>query len=402
MTDRLFLEILKTAINGEDFSCSGILSREETEEILKTAELHRVFPLVFDKVCNFSPYEDSEKEILKKRAKLMILQQSLREDGFLKLYTELLRKGLKPVVVKGIVCRYLYPNPEFRASSDEDLLVDAEDMELYDKILNELGLRKQENGKENPYEFSYFSDDGLHIELHISLFSTKSEYFNRYNEVLKGASDRVVYTEAGKEKLCTLSPTDHFTFLILHTLKHFIGGGVGIRQVCDILLFARHYAKEIDCGVLLQRLKAVKAEKFTAGLFEIGGTYLGFEKEAEIYLPLFPKLKKDTKALLSDILCAGVYGSATMSRRHSAGMTLSAVQGKKNSVLRRLFPPLRNMDNRFSYARRFPVLLPAAWVHRMFMYSNEVSKKQDNTPLQALQVAKERTELLRGLDLISE
>jgi hypothetical protein len=146
------------------------------------------------------------------------------------------------------------------------------------------------------------------------------------------------------------------------------------------MLFARHYAEEIDCSVLLQRLKAVKAEKFTAGLFEIGGTYLGFDKEAELFLPCFGNLRTDTEALLSDILGAGVYGSATMSRRHSAGMTLAAVQGKKNSALRRLFPPLRNIDNRFSYARRFPVLLPVAWVHRMFMYSNEVSKKQDNTP----------------------
>lgn len=402
MTNCLFLEILKTAINGEDLPCEVSLSREETDEILRKAELHRVLPIIYDKVYAVCPYDDSEKEILLKRTKLLVLQQSLREESFLRLYGELQKKGLTPLVVKGIVCRQLYPKPEFRFSGDEDLLISSKEAEAYDKALTELGLRKQEAHKENSYETSYFTDEGLHIELHTSLFSTQTEYFNRYNEVLKEVSSRAVFIQAGNRELYTLCPTDHLVFLILHTLKHFINGGVGIRQICDIMLFARQYSDDIDWNSVLEKLRYTKADKFTAGIFAIGGKHLGFEKEVDIYNSVAGKLRINEEALLMDILCAGVYGGATMSRRHSAQITWDAVQGKKKRLLHRLFPPLRELDGRFSYACRMPLLLPVAWIHRIFVYVTQISKNDSNTPVQTLLIANERTQLLKSFDLLED
>lgn len=400
MTEHLFLEILKTAINEEKLPCDTVLSCEDANRILKLAELHRVLPLIYDKVFDFCPFNEDEKEIISKRTKLLVLQQSFREEGFLKVYGELLRKGLKPLVVKGIVCRHLYPKPEFRFSADEDLLILPEEAEAYHRVLSSLGFRKQENCRENPYETSYFTDDGLHIELHTSLFSTNTEYFNRYNEVLNCAFDKAVCVQAGNEKLYTLSPTDHFVFLVLHTLKHFINGGVGIRQVCDIMLFARRYSEEIDTKQAYDKLKYAKADKFTAGLFAIGGKYLGFEEDAGMYLSLFGEYATEAEALLSDILCAGVYGGATMARRHSAQITFDAVHGKKRRLVHRLFPPLKELDGRFEYARKVPVLLPAAWIHRLFVYLAGTGRRESGTPLEVLQIANERTELLRSLELL--
>ena len=400
MTEHLFLEILKTAINEEKPPCEAVLSYEETDEILKTAELHRVLPLVYDKVYDFCPYNEREKEVLLKRTKLLVLQQSFREEGFLKVYGELLKNGLKPMVVKGIVCRHLYPKPEFRFSADEDLLILPNEAEAYDKVLSSLGFRKQEDFRENSYETSYFTDDGLHIELHTSLFSTKTEYFNRYNEVMKDAFDKAVCIQVGNESLYTLCPTDHFVFLLLHTLKHFINGGVGIRQICDIMLFVRQYAEEIDFKTACDRLTYTKADRFSAGVFAIGGKYLGFEKEADLYNSAKGNSLTECDDLLSDILCAGVYGGATMVRRHSAQMTWDAVHGKKKRLLHRLFPPLKELDTRFDYARKAPVLLPVAWIHRLFIYLARTDKKGVSAPLETLHLASERTELLRSLGLL--
>lgn len=402
MINRLFLQILKAEINGEELHKDIKFSREETDELLRLAQVHRVLPLVFDKVHDRLCWEGDDKEVFLKRIKLMVLQQSLREDAFISLYEDLQKNGLAPVVVKGIVCRNLYSKPEFRLSSDEDLLICAEDVEAYDKALSQLNLRKQENHRENSYEISYFSDEGLHIELHTSLFSTHTEYFNRYNELLRGCMHRAVYVQSRSGSFLTLSPTDHLIYLVLHALKHFINGGVGIRQVCDILLFVRKYDKEIDFAKVKKRLGSVKAKKFTAGIFAIGGKHLGFQREADLYLPLFSEQGLNEEALLSDILCAGVYGDATLSRRHSAGITWDAVQGKKRTFVHRVFPPLRELDSRFDYARKFPVLLPFAWIHRICAYSGKISKKKQNSPIQALEIAKERTELLRSLGLFIE
>ena len=55
-------------------------------------------------------------------------QVSLCSD-FLAFLEELELAGFHPLVVKGIVCRTLYPHPELRPSSDEDLYISEEEFE---------------------------------------------------------------------------------------------------------------------------------------------------------------------------------------------------------------------------------------------------------------------------------
>ena len=39
------------------------------------------------------------------------------------LFDKMRQNGLTPLIVKGIVCRDLYPNPDLRTSNDEDLYI---------------------------------------------------------------------------------------------------------------------------------------------------------------------------------------------------------------------------------------------------------------------------------------
>ena len=52
--------------------------------------------------------------------------QSRKTGEFLQLYQKLAEAGLTPLVVKGLVCRSLYREPDYRASGDEDILIPAE------------------------------------------------------------------------------------------------------------------------------------------------------------------------------------------------------------------------------------------------------------------------------------
>ena len=49
--------------------------------------------------------------------------QARKTEEFLALYKRLLEAGLTPMVVKGIICRQLYPQPDSRCSGDEDVLI---------------------------------------------------------------------------------------------------------------------------------------------------------------------------------------------------------------------------------------------------------------------------------------
>ncbi len=402
MKDRLFLEILKTALCGEQMPCDTQISCEEMDEIIRLSQLHKMLPMVYDSLYPICPYEDAMQEEIRRCSKLLVMQQTIREESFLRVYKALQEKGLEPIVVKGAVCRSLYPKPELRPSADEDLFIKAEEAEAYDTALTSLGFRKQEKRSEDYYETSYFSDEGLHIEVHTSLFSTQSDYFLKWNELFSGAEDTAVHIEAGSVLVRTLSPTDHLLFLILHALKHFIHSGVGIRQVCDIMMFAQHYGDTLDWNYVCSKLYSLGAEKFTAGVFAIGTKYLGFDEKKSRYPHKLKRLRVKEELLLRDILCAGVYGGSTMSRRHSGSVTFSAVQGKSKSFIFRLFPRAKDLDRRYKYAQDRPLLLPVAWIHRMADYLAQVSKKEENTPLEALRTGKERLELLRSFGLLSE
>lgn len=401
MTDRLFLNILKTALMGEKVPSDTQISCEDMNEIIRLAELHRVLPMIYDCVYSVCPYEQAQQEELRRRIRLMVLQQTVRTQAFLELYKKLHEQGLEPVVVKGIICRSLYPKADLRFSADEDLLITADESQIYHKALTEFGLRQQVKRSEDYYETSYFSDDGLHLEVHTSLFPADIGYFDEFNSIFAHATDSREYTEINSVRVRTLPATDHLIFLILHALKHFVHSGVGIRQVCDIIMLAQH-SDDIDWTRVSSVMSRLNAEGFAAGMFAIGKEYLGFDYELAGYPKKLSELCVDTELLLRDILCAGVYGGSSMSRRHSAGITFDAVKGQRHSLARRLFPVGDGLDARYNYAKKNPMLLPVAWVHRIVKYMEQVGTQDNNTPSESLRTGKERIELLRKLGLLPE
>lgn len=52
--------------------------------------------------------------------------QTMRTNEFLELNKKLHAAGVRPLVVKGIICRNLYPQPDYRRFGDEDVLVSAD------------------------------------------------------------------------------------------------------------------------------------------------------------------------------------------------------------------------------------------------------------------------------------
>ena len=87
-------------------------------------------------------------------------------------------------------------------------------------------------------------------------------------------------------------------------------------------------------------------------------------------------------------------------------MTLNAVaadkKGKKTNgnLLRTIFPPARNLEQRFPYLRRAPILLPVAWVSRIFGYAKETLTEPESAASEIIRTGSQRIELLRQYDII--
>lgn len=195
-------------------------------------------------------------------------------------------------------------------------------------------------------------------------------------------------------------PHEHLLYLLLHAYKHFVRSGIGLRQFCDIGLWAREYYAEIDWQHLHDQCTSVHAATFAAAAFRIARDYLGIEFD----LPAPWDASLDAEPLLHDSLCGGVYGSNDLTRLHSSTVTLNAVKasrtGEKSNVLRTVFPKREYLERRYPYLKKRPYLLPVAWAQRLAHYAGEKKTGTDNSASGSIKLAKERIELMKRYDIM--
>lgn len=397
MIQSYFLNILKSALKGDSQTLLTV-TKEDAKEILKLAKIHKVLPLIYDcmKRSGFA-FEASTDTYLQKKVKLMVVNQALRTEAFCEIYSAFNAMELTPVVVKGIVSRSLYPKPDCRISADEDLLIPAHAYKEYRQALISLGFSPL-NEAEDSYQTSFLRNDGIHIELHTSLFHSNQSYFESWNKLFADAPSRTIQEKISNTKIRTLCHTDHLLYLILHALKHFIHSGVGIRQICDILLFSQKYCADINWDYVLSKCEELCALNFFLGILAIGERHLNIHIETDCAVH---HTLPDESALLADILCAGIYGDSTMSRKHSGFITFSTAKtGKKVCLLRKVFPCAKVMAHDYPYTKRNPVLLPVAWSSRLLKYMKEVRKSENNSPIETVNIASRRLAIMKEYGII--
>lgn len=405
-----FLNILASALQGRQLQDAPELSPEEWEILAELARQHKVLPMLYDAVRELPQLKDTDfLNLLRRQSRQSIILQTRKTYDFLQLFQKLQAASVTPLVVKGIICRNLYPHPDYRTSADEDLLIPAEQFECCHQVLTRNGLQTTVSPKqlEEDYEIPYRSAAGpLYIELHRSLFPAQSEAYGDLNRFFAG-----VFANAAQEviegvPILTPAPTDHLFYLICHALKHFLHSGFGIRQVCDIILFANAYGDRVDWEKLLENCRRIRADLFAAALFQIGSKHLVFDPDKACYPQSWRQILVEEENLLNDLLLGGVYGSASMSRLHSSNITLHAVAADKqdrksaNGLLASLFPPARKLQTRYPWLQKYPWLLPAAWTSRILHYQKESRKSRDNSAAEALKIGNQRIALLKEYGIL--
>lgn len=411
---KLFLEALNASLTNKKVSWDFEISKEVWQEIFALADSHKVLPMVFDAV-HFCPSvkmmgKPFYEEVKQRCVSIMVLQIR-KTSEFLGLYQHLLDQGLKPLVVKGILCRQLYPNPDLRISSDEDILVEEAFFGRAAEVLQAFGLQKTNEGADPAVadEIGFLSANGVsYIELHKYLFSNTSEAYGELNDYFTDIFVNCVPVKIGGTLVYAPEPGEHLFYLICHALKHFLHSGFGIRQVCDIVLYANKYGKSIDWQKMLEQCRAIRADKFAAALFKIGKEYLVFDERKACYPKQWCDIEVDTTAMLFELLGSGIYGGTTMSRRHSSNMTLEAVAAQKrggkpaNPVMKTLFPPVEKLEHKYQYLQKRPYLLPVAWSERIINYHKETKETDDNNAVDTLKIGNQRIELLKQYGILEK
>lgn len=409
---KYFLDALKASLHGEAVSWDGVCQADDLRQLVQLSSVQMVLPMIYEAVgrCpdwqKLPPQEDMQIRMAVIRA---AAKQAAGTQRFLKMYGEMSREGLTPLVVKGIICRNLYPNPDERISSDEDLCVAPEQLTQVREFLEQNGFVYEDAGQteEHMNEFTYRRSDGLYLEVHKRLFAEDSSAYGDWERFFADAHDRKMSVQIEGTDVFTMNETDHFFYLICHAFKHFLHSGVGIRQICDILLFSQNFGSDIDWKEVYNHCREIRADVLTATFAEIGVRYLGFSA-AELHFPEeWLAMHQDPDNLIGDLLEAGVYGLSSPERAHSSNITLSAkkggASGRTADLLYTVFPSREVLINRYPYLQKHRWMLFFAWISRIFSYyKGERSHSGNNAAAKTLEIGEKRVELLRQYKVIDE
>ena len=402
-----FLDAYRCAVNSRSTAW------EETNvpvwrQLFSIAGKHAVLPMIYEAVREnpaFLNLNEAYRSRMQDRATGITLSQAQSSARFLHLYQYLNKQGLYPIVMKGIICRNLYPHPEQRVSTDEDLLIPEEQYAQYHKALVEYGLTLV-TAETELSEVSYESD-GLYIELHKKPFPPESGAYGDLNRFFTGVESRKIAETIYGVTVYTMDPTDHLLYLIAHVYKHFLNAGTGIRQISDIVLHSIKYLDRIDWELILDQCREIGILEFTGSLYRIGEKYICDHFPGKL-AELWKTEQCEETGLLADILEGGLYGTSSEDRLHSTNITLrtmeAAKSGRSGSLAGTLFPPYSYMKQKYAYVEKLPVLLPVGWLHRLVSYGIDsiLHRRKGNDAMEAMRIGQERVELMRRYGILEE
>lgn len=397
--EQLFLRILRAALGNGQIDPAQVPEGIDWNALMQLASRHKVLPMVVSGVPRaYLPYIQMYKQAVIRQ----VVEQTMKSSGFLNLYGAMRRAGFHPLVVKGIVCRGMYPQGDFRPSGDEDLFVPDREFGPCCQFLRDYGMVPVDDISADSYEVAWQKPGGhLYIELHRRLFSPDSRAYGDLENLFDGAAERAAaYPTGFGGEVYSLSPHDHMLYLLLHAYKHFLHSGVGIRQVCDIGLWARKYRDQIDWDRLEAQCGACSAMQYAAAILGIAV----YDLEIPLELPQRWRTERAfCQPLLDDILTGGIYGTADSDRQHSSTMTLNAVEadrfGGRRNVWKSVFLSRADMERKYPWLKKYPVGLPFAWVHRIFRYLKQ-NRAAGSSLSSSITIGNERVKLLQMYGII--
>lgn len=253
-TERQFLHIAKAAVSGGELPAENV----DWPAVFTLAGQQKLLPILFEAVRKIPAAEENAVlfAVTKQQVIGQVLNQTVRSAEFADLYRKLRAAGLYPIVVKGQLCSRLYPLKDHRISADDDLLIpDGEFMACHEQLLaNDLRTGTPADELASADEVPYTKDGSpLYIELHRHLFDSAEDAHDELNHFFTDINP------VEMDGFLAMLPHEHLLYLLLHAYKHFVRSGIGLRQFCDIGLWARAYHGEIDW----QRIRLHQARQGT-------------------------------------------------------------------------------------------------------------------------------------------
>lgn len=265
------------------------------KDIYSLTKKHFLANMVYCAVSKLKEKSDSEllktwrEEYFLGKMRNTIQKQELKI--ILKRFEE---NGIKNVPLKGFEIKKVHPSEDMRQMSDLDILISLEDRENVKVILEELGYTTKKFGKGK--DDIYYKKPAMNIEMHNNLFESKVKEIHEYFYKLSSMEKVVQKTEYSY----TFTKEDTLIYGIMHLVKHFKSGGIGIRNIIDWWLYTNKYKDILNWEYIESSLKELNIYEFYKNIISLGDFWFGEEEGTELILQLEEY-----------VISSGIYGVAS-------------------------------------------------------------------------------------------
>ena len=220
-----------------------------------------------------------------------------------KLWRHFEEKGIVAVLQKGQGLAQMYPDPALRECGDIDIY-------FPDNVENPLEGIADAECKKRPDGSVFYTVDGIVVEQHNHLLDIVSPLRQKFIKKLIADKGFEKVRVGGDDGVYVLVPTPEVNLLLIssHILKHILGVGIGLRQICDYAIARRYYADRVNSAEMQSIYRKAGIAKWS--------NYLdGF------LTPVYDG--KNSNILLDIILKGGNFGSFTEGRQRATESRVS-------------------------------------------------------------------------------
>lgn len=363
----LLLQVISAALFNQK---APDVAADQLMPLVEESKAQAVYPLAFSVLDSqlqekLSPeqYADCNEEFFRYA---IAGTQNFSEHG--ELHELMTANDMPYVAMKGLASAMYYPEPNLRSMGDVDFLVAKENVSQAGKLLENIGFAV-DHGEE---------DDGIHIaytrppmsiwELHHSANGIPN---NDVGELIQTEMDKAISTaetvEVDGSTCCLPDKLHHGLIMLLHTASHLTSEGVGLRHLCDWVVFVSALSDAEFREIFEKKLKRFGLWRFAQALTLLGIRYLGAPNRVWALEAIEShKLDDSTlEGLMNDILSGGNFGAKDMNRYREIKYISDRCEGTvvKNGILRQGFKTMNAKVRRdYKTLGKYKALLPVGYI----------------------------------------
>lgn len=334
----------------------------DLENLYRFCKFHSITAIVsmaLEKVWKTRP---ADPEMMKKWRQAR--DKAIRKNILLNAERERILNHLESIgcwymPLKGSLLQFDYPVFGMRQMSDNDILYDkAMTRQVHDFMIDDgYEAVTYQKGNHDEYTKKPLYNMEMHRELFMSAVNPEmAEYYRNIRARLrKDDGNRFGYH---------FTREDFYIFMVAHAYKHYLHGGVGIRNLLDVYVYVGKYESEMDWRYLEEELT-----RFGAWTFDVECRALSQKLFSS---PVRTDAWTDAEQRALDLyFTSGAFGTAErvvenrlQSVKGEDGSGESA--GKLRYILKRMFPSVEYLAENAPVLREKPWLAPVYYVKRFF------------------------------------